>query len=146
MITPYLITSNAADAIKFYVGAFGATELVRLSMPDGKIAHAELQLPGGRVMLADEFPDMGYKSPRALGGSAVSVHLTVDDVDALMARAVAAGGTVSVAVADQFDGERRGTLIDPFGHIWLVATVRETVGPEAMVARFQKMMAGGGEA
>jgi PhnB protein len=145
MTTPYLIASDATAAIHFYVRVFGAKELVCLNMPDGKIAHAELQLPVGRMMLADEYPDMGYRSPKTLGGSAVSLHLVVDDVDAVMARAVAAGGEEKVAVSDQFDGERRGTMIDPFGHVWLIATIKESIGHEELTERFRKMMTRGSE-
>lgn len=142
MTTPYLIVSNASAAIEFYQSIFAATELIRLAAPDGKIAHAELELASGHIMLADEYPEMGYKSPHTLGGSPVSIYLTVDDVDATFTAALAAGAQCMMAVADQFDGDRRGTLIDPFGHIWLLATKKETVSFAEISARFAVMMEG----
>jgi PhnB protein len=148
MPVPYLIVRSAAEAIAFYARVFGATELVRLEAPDGKIAHAELDLAGERIMLADEYPDQGYASPERLGGSPVSLHLTVADADAdaVMALALAAGARERMAVADQFDGERRGTLSDPFGHVWLIATPRERVAYHEMKQRFEQLIASGGNA
>ncbi|QPF74728.1 VOC family protein [Roseateles sp. DAIF2] len=143
--TPYLIVSDAARAIEFYQRAFGATEFVRLADPSGKVMHAELRIGASPVMLADEFPDMGYRSPQTLGGSPVSLLLYVEDVDAVFAQAVAAGGKETMAVADQFDGDRRGTLTDPFGHVWLLASKKEDITPEEMRSRFEKMMQQGGE-
>lgn len=140
----YLIAHDAAGAIDFYKGAFGATEIVRLVDPSGKVMHAEMRIGDAALMLADEFPDMGYRSPRSLGGSPVSLLLYVDDVDALFARALAAGATETMPVEDQFDGDRRGTLTDPFGHVWLLATRREDVSPEELVKRFEAMMKQGG--
>jgi PhnB protein len=138
--TPYIIVKDAAKAIEFYKRAFGATELVRLADTAGKVMHAELRLDNSPIMLADEFPDMGYRSPQSLGGSPVSILLYVADVDALVARAVAAGAKETMPVADQFDGDRRGTLTDPFGHVWLVATRKEDISMEEMRRRFQTMM------
>ena len=143
MPTPYLMVSDAAAAIAFYVRVFGATEVVRLVAPDGKTAHAELRLPGGVVMLADEYPDMGYKSPTSLGGSAVLLHLLVEDVDVVFAEAIRAGAKELQAVADQFDGERRGTVVDPFGHIWLLATTQESIDNDERAERFKRVAAGG---
>ena len=137
---PYFIVNDAASAIEFYKGAFGATEFVRLADPSGKVMHAEIRIGNSPLMLADEFPDMGYRSPHSLGGSPVSVLLYVEDVDALFNQAVAAGAKEMKAVADQFDGDRRGTLTDPFGHIWLLATKKENVSPEEMRKRFEEMM------
>ncbi len=142
--TPYLIVSGAAAAIGFYQQAFGAKELLRLADSSGKVMHAELQIDDTRVMLADEFPDMGYRSPQALGGSPVSLLLYVADVDARVARAVAAGARETLAVSDQFDGDRRGTLIDPFGHVWLLATKLEAISVPEMQRRFAAMLAAGG--
>jgi PhnB protein len=142
-VTPYLIIGGASAAIAFYQDAFGAREVVRLADATGKVMHAELQIEGSAFMLADEFPDMGYRSPKALGGSPVSIYLRVSDVDAFFARALAAGATQALAVADQFDGDRRGTLSDPFGHVWLVATKKETISYEEMRRRFQEMMSAG---
>lgn len=139
-LTPYLIVQGAIAALEFYASAFGARELVRLDDGNGKIMHAELDIADARIMLADEFPDMGYRGPQSLGGSSVSLHLYVDDVDSVFARAVALGATATMAVADQFDGDRRGTLTDPFGHVWLLASRKEDVSYEEMRARFAKMM------
>jgi PhnB protein len=108
--TPYCIVSNAARAIEFYKLAFGATEIVRLADPSGKVMHAELRVGSAPLMLADEFPEMGYRSPETLGGSPVSLLLYVNDVDAFFARALAAGAKEAMAIADHFDGDRRGTL------------------------------------
>jgi len=138
--TPYLIVNGAASAIAFYKQAFGATEVVRLADPTGKVMHAELRINSSPVMLADEFPDMGYRSPHSLGGSPVSMLLYVADVDAQFTQAVAAGAKETVAVADQFDGDRRGTLTDPFGHVWLLATKQENISKEEMLRRFETLM------
>lgn len=144
--TPYLIVSDANAAIGFYQAVFGATTLVRLASPDGKVAHAELQFGNVRIMLADEYPDMGYKSPQTLGGSAVSMLVYVEDVDAVHDRAVNAGAQSMMPVSDQFDGDRRGTIVDPFGHIWLLASRRETISYAEMQTRFDKLMQEGGGA
>jgi PhnB protein len=144
MPVPYLIVSPAADAIAFYTRAFGAIESLRLALPDGKVAHAELRLGEDPIMLADEFPEEGYLSPLRLGGSGVSLYLRVDDVDATHARALAAGARERAAPADQFDGDRRGTLVDPFGHVWSLATRRQSVSPEELVRRFEQAMAAQG--
>ena len=140
--TPYLIVNGAASAIEWYKKVFGATELVRLADSTGKVMHAELRVSDSPLMLADEFPDMGYRGPHSLGGSPVSMLLYVENVDALFGQAVAAGGTETMAVAGQFDGDRRGTLTDPFGHIWLLATKKEDVSPDQMLKRFEEMMKG----
>jgi PhnB protein len=138
--TPYIIVNDATTAIAFYKRAFGATELVRLADGTGKVMHAELRIDNSSIMLADEFPDMGYRSPQSLGGSPVSILLYVADVDAQVACAIAAGAKETMPVADQFDGDRRGTLTDPFGHVWLVATRKEDISLEEMRQRFETMM------
>jgi len=138
--TPYLIVSGAANAIAFYKRAFGAIELVRLADSSGKVMHAEVCIDNSRFMLADEFPEMGYRSPQSLGASPVSFLLYVTDVDAQFAKAIAAGAKETMAVADQFDGDRRGTLTDPFGHVWLLATRKEDISVEEMRQRFEKMI------
>jgi PhnB protein len=120
--TPYLILDDAARAIEFYAQAFGATELDRYDAPNGRIGHAEIKVGDSIIMLADEYPGMGYRSPRAIGGTPVSIMLYVDDVDAQFERAIAAGATVRRPVATQFYGDRVGTLEDPFGHVWTMAT------------------------
>jgi PhnB protein len=133
--TPYLIISGAADGIDFYARAFGATEVLRLAMGDGRIGHAEVRLGRASIMLADEFPEMGYLGPRALGGSPVTIHIYVEDVDGLTSRAVGAGATVKRPVQDQFYGDRSVTLEDPFGHVWTFATHTEDVSPEELRKR-----------
>jgi PhnB protein len=143
IVTPYLIVNDASRAIDFYKASFGATELVRLADPGGKIMHAEILVGNSTLMLADEFPEMGYRSPTSFGGSSVSLLLYVEDVDVFFAKAIAGGATETQAVADQFDGDRRGTLTDPFGHVWLLATKQEDVSYEEMSSRFAKMMAQG---
>lgn len=133
--TPYLIVKGAADAIRFYQQAFGAAELFRFPTPDGKIGHAEIKIGDSPIMLADEFPEMGYKGPQSLGGSPVSLMIYVEDVDTVFNQAVAAGATVKEAVQDKFYGDRLGTLVDPFGHVWHVSTHKEDVSPDEMERR-----------
>jgi PhnB protein len=139
-VTPYLIVQGAAAALDFYKRALGATEVMRMEGPGGKVMHAEIRLGDSIVMLADEFPDMGHKSPLALGGSPVGIALYVQDVDAVFARALAAGATVQRPVKDQFYGDRSGTLKDPFGHVWTIGTHKEDVPPEEMHRRFEAAM------
>jgi len=138
-VTPYLCIDGAAAAIDFYKKAFGATERMRMGGPEGKIGHAEIEIEGGLIMLADEYPDMEFRSPKALGGSPVTVHMYVADVDTFCRRAAAAGATVIRAVADQFYGDRSGQLKDPFGHTWSIATHVEDVSQEEMQKRMAKM-------
>ncbi len=142
--TPYIIVNDASRAIDFYKAVFGATELVRLADPTGKVMHAEIRIGDAPLMLADEFPEMGYRSPESLGGSPVSLLLYVDDVDATFAKAIAGGSIETMAVADQFDGDRRGTLTDPFGHVWLLATKKDNISIEELRIRFAKRMDPGG--
>ena len=137
-VTPYLIVSGAARALDFYTQVFGATEIMRMPGPNG-IAHAEIRIGDSVVMLADESPDMGYKGPVALGGSPVSLMLYVADVDATFQRAVAAGAVQQRPVQDQFYGDRSGTLEDPFGHVWTVATHIEDVAPDEIDRRLAAM-------
>ena len=134
-VTPYLVTANADKAIEFYKEAFGAKELVRLPSPDGKVMHAEIKIGDSPVMLSDECPDWDALSPLARGGTTVSIVLYVEDVDAVVNRAVAAGAKAVMPVTDQFWGDRMGTVIDPFGHKWSVATHVEDVSPEEMSTR-----------
>jgi len=134
-VTPHLMVNGGADAIEFYKKAFGAVELFRFPAPDGKIGHAEIKIGDSPIMLADEYPDMGYKSPKTIGGSPVSLMIYVEDVDAVFNRAIESGGTVKEAVQDKFYGDRTGTLIDPFGHVWHVATHKEDVSMEEMERR-----------
>jgi PhnB protein len=134
-VTPYLIVTGAAEALEYYRKAFGATELMRMAAPGGKIGHAEITIGDSHVMLADEFPDMGFRGPRSLGGSAVSMLLYVEDVDDRFEKAIAAGGTGLKPVADQFYGDRSGTLEDPFGHVWTIATHTEDLAPAEIERR-----------
>lgn len=134
-VTPYLIVRNAARAIEFYKKAFGATELMRMAEPSGRIGHAEIRIGDSPIMLADEVPEMGFRSPESFGGSPVSILLYVEEVDAVFNQAVAAGAKVQRPVADQFYGDRTGGVTDPFGHIWYIATHKEDVSPEEMRKR-----------
>jgi PhnB protein len=136
-VTPYLIISGAAAAIDYYKQAFGATELLRMPAPGGKVGHAEIKIGDSPIMLADEHPDMGYKSPQTLGGSPVSIMIYVADVDKVFDQAIAAGGKAQRPVKDQFYGDRSGTLEDPFGHVWHVATHTEDVSAEEMERRMK---------
>jgi PhnB protein len=139
-ITPYLIVSGAANAIDFYKRAFGAVELMRMPGPNGKIGHAEIRIGDSAIMLADEHPEMGHRSPQSLGGTAVSLMVYVERVDEVFGRAVAGGAKELQAIKDQFYGDRSGTLQDPFGHTWTVATHVEDVPPEEMGRRAAKFM------
>ena len=134
-VTPYIIVDGAAQAIKYYRKAFGATEIMRMPGPDGKIMHAEIQIGDSRVMLADEFPDMGAKGPRSFGGSPLFLMIYVEDVDRVYNRALEAGGTEVRPLQNQFYGDRSGTLSDPFGHQWTLATHVEDVAAEEMQKR-----------
>ena len=141
-VTPYLIVDGAAKAIAFYRQAFGAEELVRMDAPGGRVGHAELQVGDSRIMLADEFPEMGAKGPKSVGGTPVHLLLYVNDCDAVFARAVGAGATAKKPLADQFYGDRSGTVEDPFGHSWTIATHKEDVAPDEMERRAQAAMGG----
>ena len=124
-VTPYLILSGADDAIAFYKKALGAEEVMRLGGPGGKIGHAEIKIGNSRIMLADEHPELQALSPRTVGGSPVSIHLYVENADAAVERAVAAGAKLVRPVADQFYGDRVGGIEDPFGYRWFIATHKE---------------------
>lgn len=141
---PYLIVRDAAEAIGFYERAFGAREVMRLVGPAETVAHAEIALGGLLVMLAEEAPHAGNSGPETLGGSPVRLHLYVEDVDAVVERAVAAGAEVLIPVADQFYGDRAGRLADPFGHVWIVASRKEDLTPEVMQQRFEELLRGAG--
>ena len=140
-VTPYLTVKGAAKAIDFYKAAFGAVELMRFPGPDGTIAHAEIGIGDARIMLSDENRQMGHVAPQSPGASGTGLMLYVTQVDRVFAEAVKAGSTVKQAVKDQFYGDRSGTLVDPFGHLWTVATHVEDVTPEEMQKRMQKEMA-----
>ena len=134
-ITPYLIIKGAAAAMDFYKDVFGATEIMRMPQPDGRIGHAEMKMGDSFIMLADEYPEMDIVSPTTLGNSTVGILLYVDDADATFNKAVSRGAKVNKAMADQFYGDRSGTVIDPFGHKWTIATHVEDVSPEEMERR-----------
>ena len=133
--TPYLICKDAARALEFYRKAFGATEFMRMPMPGGKIGHAEIRIGRAVIMLADECPEMGARGPQSPGSAAVSLLIYVEDVDALVTRAVAAGAKILRPLADQFYGDRSCTLADPSGHVWTFATHKEDVSMEEMQKR-----------
>ena len=139
-ITPYLIIKGASDAIEFYKRAFGATEVMRMPKPDGSIGHAELSIGDSKIMLADEYPEMGYRSPLSIGGAGISIMLYIEKVDEVFKRALAAGAKELQPVKDQFYGDRSGTLQDPFGHIWTVGMHVEDVTPEEMGRRAEEFM------
>lgn len=138
--TPYLIIKGAARALEFYRKAFGATELMRFAGPDGSVGHAEIKIGQALIMLADEFPEMNCKSPHSFGGSPVSIMVYVQDVDAFVKRAVAAGTKVITPVENKFYGDRSGSLEDPFGHHWHFATHVEDVPPDEMAIRAEAFM------
>lgn len=143
-VTPYLIVRDAARAIGFYKEVFGAQEGLRLDGADGSVAHAELRIGEGWVMLGEEMSGMGYRGPLALGGSPVSLLVYVEDVDAVFARALAAGAETKRPVADQFYGDRSGAIVDPFGHQWMIATHVRDVTKEEMEQAMARMAAGEG--
>lgn len=138
-VTPYLTIKGAAQAIDFYKKVFNAEEVMRLSAPDGKIAHAEIRIGGAVVMLHDEAPEWKAQSPQTIGDSGSSILLYVKDVDATVQRAAEAGATVTMEVADQFYGDRCGNIKDPFGHKWSIATHVEDVPPDEISRRAAKL-------
>lgn len=134
-VTPYLIVNDATHAIDFYKQAFGAKEVMRMEKNDGRIGHAELKIGDSKIMLADEYPDMGARSPRAFGGSPVTLHLYVANVDKIAQQAIAAGGKLIRPVENMFYGDRCGTVEDPYGHKWHISTHIEDVTPREMKKR-----------
>jgi PhnB protein len=140
-VTPYLVVDGAARAIEYYEQAFGAKERVRMSAPDGKIGHAELEVGDALVMLSDPLPQFVGRSPKELGGTSVSLFMYVEDVDATVKQAVDAGATVTMEVADQFWGDRFGAVTDPYGHLWTIATRVEDLTPDEVAERAKEAMA-----
>lgn len=134
-VTPYLTIRNAAAALDYYKRAFGADEIFRIANPQGKVGHAEIRIGDSAIMLCDEFPEMGAQGPESIGGTPVMMHLYVENVDALVERAVNAGGKLERPVADQFYGDRAGLVIDPFGHKWWISTHVEDVPPDELKKR-----------
>jgi PhnB protein len=141
-VTPYLTVKGAAAAIEFYKQAFGAEQILRLDAPDGSVAHAEIRIGGAVIMLSEENRDWGTTSPTTLGGTASAIMLYVTDADVVFNRAVAAGATVKMPIADQFYGDRSGSIVDPYGHQWSIATHIEDVSPEEIDRRAAKMFGG----
>lgn len=147
-VTPYLIVRGGGAAIEYYSKAFGAVELFRIPAPGGTVGHAEIKIGDSIIMLADEHPTMGYNGPETIGGSPVSLMIYVEDVDTVFERAVTAGGAVKQALEDKFYGDRSGTIVDPFGHIWHISTHKEDVSAEEMERRakeFSAAASGGGQ-
>jgi PhnB protein len=140
-VTPYLIIRDAARAIDFYKKAFGATEVMRMPTPDGKIGHAEIKIGDSHVMLADESPEMGHLSPQSVGGSPVGLMVYLENVDDVFGRAVSGGAKVKQPVEDKFYGDRSGSVEDPFGHLWHISTHIEDVPPDEMEKRAAAYMA-----
>jgi PhnB protein len=140
-VTPYLIIKGAAKAIEYYKNVFGATEVVRMDGPDGRVGHAELQIGDSRIMLADEFLEMGHRSAESIGASPVSLYVYLPDCDKVVEKAVVAGAKILKPVVDQFYGDRSGFIQDPFGHLWGIATHVEDVSAEDMKERMKKMQA-----
>jgi PhnB protein len=139
-VTPYITVRGGPAALEFYKKAFGAVEVMRFDMPNGQLAHAEIQIGDSRIMLCDEMPEWGNKSPQTIGGTASGLCVYVEDCDARFEQAVAAGATVTKPLADQFYGDRSGTVTDPFGHVWTLATHKEDVSVEEMHKRMAAMM------
>ena len=137
---PYLRVKDASRAVAYYVEVFGAVEKFRLVEPSGRVGHVELLFGTATLMLSDEYPEMGLTGPQTIGATSVSIHLHVDDCDAVLAKAVTAGGTLIRKPSDAFYGERSGTVRDPFGHEWLVGHSIEEVTPEEMQRRYTKLM------
>lgn len=141
--TPYLVVDRGAEALDFYRRAFGAAEVMRLDMPGGKIAHAEIQIGDSRIMIADEFPEWDALSPKTVGGSPGTIMLYVPDCDAMTAQAVTAGAALNMPCADQFYGDRCSKITDPFGHKWTIATNKEELSPEEIGKRAAALFGGG---
>jgi uncharacterized glyoxalase superfamily protein PhnB len=137
-LTPHLVVKGASQAIDFYKKAFGAEEIKRMPGPDGKsLIHAELKIGNSRLMLVDEFPEMNARGPETMGGTPVTIHMFVEDADAVFNRALGAGAQVRMPLADMFWGDRYGVVADPFGHLWSIATHQEDLTPEEMGKRMQ---------
>jgi PhnB protein len=141
-LVPYICCADASKAIEFYKSVFGAKETMRLAEPSGRIGHAEIVIDGSTVMLSDEYPDFDAVSPTRIGGTPVKLHLYVDDCDAVVARAVAAGAKLTRPLRDEFYGDRTGTIEDPFGHVWFVSTRKERLTNEEIERRYDELMSG----
>lgn len=140
-VSPYLIVNDAARAIDFYKAAFGAREIVRMAGPHNTIVHAELEIGNSRIMLGNEMPNMGYRSATSIGASPVTLYVYLPDCDSVVKKAVSAGAELKRPVENQFYGDRNGTIHDPFGHVWTIATHVEDVSPKDMEERMKKLAA-----
>lgn len=138
-LTPYLVLSNAAATMEFYKKAFGATELYRMPMPNGRIGHAEMKIGDSIFMMADENPEMSVKSPLRIGGAPVGLMIYVEDCDQVFQRALSVGAALDRPLQDQFYGDRSGTVVDPSGHRWTIATHKEDVSPQELNDRLAAM-------
>ena len=138
-VTPYLLIGGAGAAIDFYIRAFGAVEVLRLTAPDGRIGHAEIRIGDSHLMLADEHPEMDFLGPQRRGGTCVTMHLYVADAETVFARAIAAGAKELRPLCDQFYGDRSGAVTDPWGHIWSIASRIEEITPDEIQRRFQEL-------
>jgi PhnB protein len=141
-VTPYLTVDDGKAAIEFYKKSFGATDVETMEAPDGRVAHASLQIGDSKIMLSDQFPQSACKTPKELGGTTIAVFLFVEDVDSAVQDAADAGATVTMEPADQFWGDRLGQVTDPFGHVWQIATHVEDLAPEEIERRGREVMAG----
>jgi PhnB protein len=137
--TPYLTVRDGAAAIEFYKSVFRAVETLRIQEQSGRIGHAELAIGSGAIMLSDEYPEMEVRGPEAIGGTPVTLHLYVEDVDSTVERAVAAGAKILRPIADQFYGDRAGKIVDPFGHQWFLSTRKEVISEEEMKRRAKEL-------
>ncbi len=138
-VTPYLLIRGASDAIAFYIKAFGATEVLRLTSPDGRIGHAEIRIGNSHVMIADEHPELDFLGPQSRGGTTISLQIYVPDADAVFSHAIAAGATELRPICDQFYGDRSGVMTDPWGHVWSVASRIEDISKAEIERRFQEL-------
>lgn len=138
-VTPYLLINGASEAIDFYIRVFEAVEVLRLTSPDGRIGHAEIRIGDSHIMIADEHPELDFLGPKSRGGTCVTLHLYVADVDQIFARAIAAGATELRPLCDQFYGDRSGAVTDAWGHVWSIASRIEDITPEEIQRRFQEL-------
>jgi PhnB protein len=140
-VTPYLLIKGAGDAIAFYTQVFGAEETLRLTAPDGRIGHAEIRIGESVIMIADEHPEMDFLGPQSRGGTTVSLLVYVDNADEIFKEALRGGATELRPLCDQFYGDRSGSITDPWGHVWSIATRVEDIGPEELKRRFEELYA-----
>ena len=140
-VTPYLLIKGASDAIAFYVRVFGAEEIIRLTAPDGRIGHAEIRIGESVIMIADEHPEMDFLGPQSRGGTTVSLLIYVDNADDTFKEALLAGAKELRPLCDQFYGDRSGSITDPWGHVWSIATRLEKITPAELKRRFNELYA-----